>query len=180
MHKINCAMTKILKFSVLIMVILGFYSCKPKAGDEDVKTEVMSKDYREHLIDSFRRLDSVRKIKDSLFRKAPNTTIKFKEDLFDFGNITAGDIVSHIFVFYNTGKNPLIINSAMGSCGCTVPSYPDQPVAPGDSAEMKVVFSSEGKSGPTTKSITIVANTEPQISELNITSNIGKKKKKDK
>ena len=66
------------------------------------------------------------------------------------------------------------------SCGCTVPSYPETPIAPGDSAEMKVVFNSTGKSGPTTKSVTIVANPEPQISELNISANIAKGKKKAK
>lgn len=172
-------MKNILKSITLIFIIISIVACKPK-GDGEVETIKFSDEYRKNLIDSFRRVDSIRKIKDSLFRMAPITTIDFKETLYNFGDIKSGDIVTHNFVFYNTGKNPLIINSAMGSCGCTVPSYPETPIAPGDSAEMKVVFNSTGKSGPTTKSITIVANTEPQISELNITSNIAKGKKKVK
>lgn len=172
-------MKGILKLIVFLFLGISLIACKPKV-DGEVKTVKFNEAYRKNLIDSFRRVDSIRKIKDSIFRSAPITSIEFKETVFNFGNIKSGDIVSHNFVFYNTGKNPLIINSAMGSCGCTVPSYPETPIAPGDSAEMKVVFNSTGKSGPTTKSVTIVANTEPQISELNISSNIAKSKKKPK
>ena len=172
-------MKDILKLFVFLFFTISLIACKPKPQGK-VETVKFTDEYRKNLIDSFRRVDSIRKIKDSIFRSAPITSIEFKETLFNFGDIKSGDIVTHNFVFYNTGKNPLIINSAMGSCGCTVPSYPETPIAPGDSAEMKVVFNSTGKSGPTTKSVTIVANTEPQISELNISANIAKEKKKPK
>ena len=61
----------------------------------------------------------------------PSTTIKFNELQYDFGDVKQGKNVSHSFVFQNTGNQPLIIKSAKGSCGCTVPKYSKKPIAPG-------------------------------------------------
>ena len=59
----------------------------------------------------------------------------------DFGTINEGEVVETVFTFTNTGSSDLIILNARGSCGCTVPDYPkDQPIAPGDSAEVTVKF----------------------------------------
>lgn len=87
--------------------------------------------------------------------------IKFEEDEFDFGKITQGEKVSHAFKFKNTGKKPLIITSATGSCGCTVPEFPKEPIQPGEEGRINVVFNSEGKKGYQEKTVTIVTNCEP-------------------
>lgn len=89
------------------------------------------------------------------------TSIAFEEEAFDFGAITQGEKVEHTFKFTNTGTNDLIIVSAKGSCGCTIPKWPKEPVAPGASGEMYVVFNSDGKSGKQHKKISVIANTEP-------------------
>lgn len=102
----------------------------------------------------------------------PKTTIKFEENKHDFGDIKQGDKVNHIFTFKNTGTEPLIINSAKGSCGCTVPNYPKYPIEPGQKGEISVEFSSAGKSGAQTKTVTIVANTDPNPIRLTIKANI--------
>lgn len=87
--------------------------------------------------------------------------IKFDEEEFDFGKIIQGEKVSHSFYFRNIGKKNLIISSASGSCGCTVPEWPKEPILPSQSGKIDVVFSSDGKSGYQEKTVTIVTNCEP-------------------
>ena len=84
----------------------------------------------------------------------------FTEVEHDFGTINEGDVVEHTFEFKNTGNSPLVITNAVGSCGCTVPSWPKEPIAPGETAEMLVKFNSNGKPNQNTKTVTITANTE--------------------
>lgn len=98
--------------------------------------------------------------------------IKFEEETHDFGRITQGEKVSFAFKFKNTGGANLIISSANGSCGCTVPEYPKKPIAPGEEASVNVVFSSEGKSGMVEKSVTLVTNCEPSTKIIYIKANI--------
>ncbi len=102
----------------------------------------------------------------------PKTTVQFEESEYNFGKIKEGDKVVHNFKFKNTGKEPLIINSAKGSCGCTVPEWPKEPIAPGASGEIKVEFNSKGKSGQQSKSVTIMANTDPNPSHLTIKGDV--------
>ena len=99
---------------------------------------------------------------------------KFVKESFDFGEITDGEKVSYDFQFKNIGKSPLIITSAIATCGCTVPDYPKAPIAPGEDGVIKVVFDSTNKLGMQNKVITITANTVPQITEINILGNVVK------
>ncbi len=82
----------------------------------------------------------------------------FDQMTHEFGKITQGESVSYEFKFKNTGKEPLIITSASGSCGCTVPDWPKDPIKPGGSASIKVTFNSAGKMGGQDKTVTIVSN----------------------
>jgi hypothetical protein len=82
----------------------------------------------------------------------------FEETEHQFGKINQGDKVKHTFVFKNTGDAPLIINSASGSCGCTVPEWPHEPILPGAKGEVHVIFNSAGKRGPQNKSVTLNTN----------------------
>lgn len=92
---------------------------------------------------------------------ADSTTFEFKEMEVQFGTIKQGDKFETDFVFTNTGKAPLKIASAQGSCGCTVPEYPKDPIAPGATGKIHVTFNSAGKMGDQYKTITIQANTRP-------------------
>ena len=79
----------------------------------------------------------------------------------DFGTINEGDVVETVFTITNTGTSDLIILTARGSCGCTVPDYPkDQPIAPGNSAEVIVKFDSNNKPNANNRSVTFTTNTE--------------------
>ena len=91
---------------------------------------------------------------------------EFTQDAYDFGSIKQGEKISYAFIFKNTGSTPLIISSASASCGCTVPSYPEDPIQPGDESKIDVVFDSNGKMGMQTKTITLVANTIPNTKVL--------------
>ena len=84
--------------------------------------------------------------------------IKFEKDEHNFGTIKQGDKVEYTFQFTNTGKEPLIITEAHGSCGCTVPEWPKQPIKKGEKGEIKVTFNSAGKQGMQDKTITITSN----------------------
>jgi|GEM_PF-451364 hypothetical protein len=88
--------------------------------------------------------------------------IRFAEDLeFRFNEVKEGSIVTHDFKFTNDGTVPLLITNARSTCGCTVPSYPETPVAPGDSGVISVAFDTKNKSGRQRKPVTITANTYP-------------------
>ncbi|MFZ1750416.1 MAG: DUF1573 domain-containing protein [Saprospiraceae bacterium] len=109
----------------------------------------------------------------------PLTTIKFDEETYNWGKVMDGEKVTHVYKFKNTGTEPLIISNAKGSCGCTVPDWPKDAIAPGKSGEIKVIFDSTGKGGvggkEDTKKVTVTANTDPVDTYLTITGKVDKK-----
>ncbi|MDR9398768.1 DUF1573 domain-containing protein [Salibacter sp.] len=104
--------------------------------------------------------------------QGPPTSVNFAQKAHDFGQIKQQTTNEKVFKFTNTGENPLIIQSAKGSCGCTVPEYPKEPIAPGDEGEIKVVYKPGKQKGRQSKTVTIQANTNPPQTVLNITANV--------
>ena len=98
----------------------------------------------------------------------PVSAIKFDQDTFNFGTVMEGERVAHAFTFTNTGKNALVISKAIGSCGCTVPEWPKEPIAPGAKGKIDVVFNSERRVGKANKDVTVYANTEPATSKVTL------------
>jgi hypothetical protein len=96
----------------------------------------------------------------------------FKESEYYFGTIKQGEVVEHTFTFTNTGTTPLVIESASASCGCTAPDWTKDPVAPGQKGEVKVQFNSTGKFGQQSPTVTIRANTEPNIIRIAMKGNV--------
>lgn len=84
----------------------------------------------------------------------------FKDTTHNFGSMQEGEVATYDFAFTNTGKSPLIITNAIGSCGCTVPDYPREPIAPGKTDVVKVKFNSADKHGPQNKSVSLSTNTK--------------------
>jgi hypothetical protein len=84
--------------------------------------------------------------------------LEIKEDYFDFGDIKQGAVVEHVFQFTNTGDSTLLLQKVYSTCGCTIPSYPKEGIAPGQSGQITVKFNSEGKMGLNNKIITILSN----------------------
>jgi hypothetical protein len=87
--------------------------------------------------------------------------MEFDAKDWNFGEIMQGESVEHAFTFTNTGSEPLIISNAKGSCGCTVPVWPREPVAPGESGVIDVKFNSKGKKGKQSKKVTLTTNMVP-------------------
>ncbi len=92
----------------------------------------------------------------------------FEAEEFNFGTIKQGESVTHEFTFSNNGKEDLIITNAQGSCGCTVPQYPKEPIKKGANGTIKVTFNSAGKMGMQDKTVTITSNAKnsPRILHL--------------
>jgi hypothetical protein len=104
--------------------------------------------------------------------KSDLPVMKFEEEVFDFGDITQGEKVSHDFKFKNDGDNELIVSNAYADCGCTVAEVPRNPIASGESNVIRVTFDSNKKTGIITKSITVVTNCIPNKQTVKIKANI--------
>jgi hypothetical protein len=83
--------------------------------------------------------------------------LSLDKEVHDYGKIKKGADGSCYFTITNTGTEPLTITNAKGSCGCTVPSWPKEPIIPGESAKMKVTYATN-RVGPINKSVTITSN----------------------
>jgi hypothetical protein len=106
----------------------------------------------------------------------PKTSISFKEDIHEFGNVEVNSENKYSFKFTNTGNEPLKITNAKGSCGCTVPKWPKEPIMPGKTEEIDVIFRpSKGQAGSKqTKTVTVTANTNPENTILKIIAFVNK------
>jgi len=92
----------------------------------------------------------------------------------DYGKIEQGSDPYRVFTFVNTGKAPLVIERAKGSCGCTVPTYPKEPIAPGEASEIKVRYDTN-RIGKFTKTITITTNEAVKTHTLRIKGEVSPK-----
>lgn len=89
----------------------------------------------------------------------PNAPImKFVSETHDFGTLKEGPTASYDFVFTNTGKSPLIIQSCTASCGCTTPDWTKEPIAPGKTGKISVKYNTQGRPGTFTKTVYIASN----------------------
>ncbi len=100
--------------------------------------------------------------------EGPIPAFTFETTDHDFGTIKEGDVVHHKFEFTNTGDAPLIIQSAKGSCGCTVPDWSKEPIPIGGKGFVNATFNSKGKPNVQNKTVTITANTWPKLTTLRI------------
>lgn len=104
--------------------------------------------------------------------QGPPTNVSWEAMAHDFGKIKQETTNEKVFSFTNTGDNPLIIQSAQGSCGCTVPEYPREPIAPGESGEIRVEYKPGQQKGRQSKTVTIQANTNPPQTTLTISADV--------
>ena len=92
----------------------------------------------------------------------------FEKELHDFGTIEHGGNGTYEFKFKNTGTDPLIITEARGSCGCTVPTYPQNiPIKPGETQVIKVTYDTK-RVGSFMKTVTIQSNSKKHVNVLTI------------
>jgi hypothetical protein len=89
--------------------------------------------------------------------KMAGPEISIDKDVHDYGQIKKDANGDCFFTITNTGNEPLTITKAKGSCGCTVPDWPREPIAPGKTAKMKVTYATN-RVGKINKSVTITSN----------------------
>ena len=97
--------------------------------------------------------------------------IKFDKTTHDYGNLKQGDNGECEFKFINNGKEPLVITNCMGSCGCTVPQCPKEPILPGKSGVIKVKYDTQ-RVGPIYKTVTVNSNAKSGTQTIQIKGNI--------
>lgn len=97
--------------------------------------------------------------------KVDGAGMLFENETIDYGTIPHNADGKREFTFVNNGTKPLIITNATGSCGCTVPSFPKEPIAPGAKAVIGVKYATD-RVGSFTKTVTITSNAEGQASKV--------------
>lgn len=108
-------------------------------------------------------------------------SIKFDKLSVNFGSFSEDDPIQKCtFTFVNDGTAPLVINQAVASCGCTVPTYTKTPVQPGEKGEICVKYNGAGKfPGHFKKTITVRTNGDPEMTRLYIEGDMKESKKKN-
>jgi len=95
-------------------------------------------------------------------------SVRFEEERYNFGKITQGTVVEHIFKFTNVGNDTLVIDRVETTCGCTAAILSANRIAPGDSGQIKVTFDSHGKIGSISKPVLIYSNSSNAVHQVDV------------
>ncbi len=169
-------------FLYILLATFAFIQCKQKEKPAEITVEKLDRDSilanNKTSINADSIANDLEKSEEERLKTV--TSIKFDKEVYDFGECVEGDKITKTIEFTNTGKLPLVINQAYGSCGCTVPKFNKEPIQPGKKGQMQIEFDSKNKPGANTKSVTIEANTNPQKTTISfsIIVNTNAKKKK--
>jgi hypothetical protein len=107
--------------------------------------------------------------------KAPNPNapkLIFIESSHDFGTVVEGPQITYDFKIRNDGKEPLVLSNVRASCGCTVPTWPKDPILPGKESVVSATYNTSGRPGHFTKTITIESNAEGGNKVITITGEV--------
>jgi len=173
--KIN-SMKSVFIFPILFLIV----SCSGHSSNE-ANGEISSKIEADSVSESElkKELEEVDKEEQKRLKELEETitTMSFDRMKHDFGKVFEDSENRTTFIVKNTGKKPLVIESVSASCGCTTPTKPEKPIAPGKSDKIEVVFHPKlGQLDQQTKTVTVKANTEPSMSVLTITAFVNPKK----
>jgi hypothetical protein len=168
--KIQIALLSVIAVALVAIAVNQFTSGESKSGPVASRPVAAASSAEMKTANSFDPMANNAQPVDN----TPKTTIVFDKYDHDFGNIKQDTENRHTFSFTNTGNHPLIIESATGSCGCTVPNYPKEPIPPGGVGTIDVEYKPGRQENQQTKTVTVVANTEPKETTLRVTANVQK------
>lgn len=134
------------KALIVVCILCTLFSCDIRNNRD--KSELQASGKNRHFNDS--------------------TSVQMIDSVYNFGKVTDGENVVFSYRFRNTGTKPLVVSSATASCGCTVPEKPEEPIKPGETGFLKVVFNSKGRVGPVRKEVNVVSNAYPQFPVLQL------------
>ena len=151
------------KTTIIICLAILFLGCNNKATDK-ISTDSTTKSKDENIEKPKENISPELVFNDG----TDGPKIEFDMEVWEFGEINEGESVDTIFTFKNIGNKPLIISNAKAGCGCTVPQWPKEPIAPGENGTIAVKFNSKGKPGKQTKRVTLTMNTTPNTKQLRL------------
>lgn len=171
--KIQIALLSVIAVALVAIAVKQFTADDGSyTGNRGVATSNVAAANPEMKANSFDPLANANKVEP--VDNTPKTTINFGNYEHDFGNIKQDSENKYTFTFTNTGTEPLIIENATGSCGCTVPNYPKEPIPPGGTGNIDVEYKPGKQENAQTKTVTVIANTEPKETTLRIKANVQK------
>ena len=139
-------MRKIVILSIGVLLLLA--GCNGNGGENGLSTDLVTNP------------------KSATQQSEKQPTITFDKTEHDFGTLLQGEVVTYSFHFTNTGNAPLLLSNVNTSCGCTVADFSREPIAPGKDGYIKATYDSKGHHGFQTRSLTVVANTNPNQTVL--------------
>lgn len=158
-----------IKYVLPVAILFTVFSCGSKGeikAKEGVVTSTLSNDPLSP--EELEKLEKEEKKRQAEY-EATLTTIDFNERFHDFGDVLPGSSNTFEFEVINTGEQPLIIENASASCGCTVPVWPKEPIPPGKSDVLEVTFSPKpSQKNEIKKTVTVTANTKEKVHTLEI------------
>ncbi len=154
--------------------------CNHKEDNQEIAIETFNRDSIHAHDTTLHKVDSAMLLfeQQEAERLKNVTSIKFEKEVYDFGTCTEGDVIKKTIEFTNNGKIPLVISQAYGSCGCTIPTYDKEPMQPGKKGKLEIEFDSKNKPGANTKSVTVLANTNPEATTVSFSIKVNSKKDK--
>jgi Protein of unknown function (DUF1573) len=144
------------KYFLFILIPATFFSCDVKRKDkisDDSKTDSI-------------KIEQKKQAEDDALKNT--TAVQMIDSVYNFGTVADGEKVEFSFRFKNAGTNPLVIFDASATCGCTIPEKPEQPILPGETGFIKVIFNSTGKKGHNEKVINVTSNARPIFPPLKL------------
>ena len=161
------------KLLILTIVVSCFFACQGEGNDGSKEKSLAEIKAESSDITSIIRVPISA---DGTVDTVNVAKMVFEEVNYDFGAVKEGDVVNHTFKFTNTGTIPLLIAKATSTCGCTVPKWPKEPIKPGEDGVIKVKFDTKNKKNHQNKPVTILANTYPNKTVVNIKGFVQPKK----
>lgn len=163
---------KVIKNSLMVLFAIGLISCNKPADNAPAQEEAPD-------------TTQVAKADETAEEKVDPATAavySMESDVYDFGDVQAGEKTTKTIEFTNTGKSPLVIKNAKASCGCTVPKYSKEPVLPGEKGTLDVTFKAPKTNGKQSKTVTLTTNTVKGRDVFRISANVvgGSEKKAPK
>lgn len=159
--------------AILLAGTLFFHGCGQKEGDKDERIATLEQKISQLEQNQVATPANVQSAEPA--DPAASGEFQFEEMEYDFGTIEEGEVIDHVFTFTNTGQAPLVISSVQASCGCTSPDWTKTPIKPGEEGFVKVNFNSTAKSGIQSPTVTIQANTTPNVTRLRLKGNVNQK-----
>lgn len=158
-----------MKYLFVALIALSFTACKDKAAEKKIaELESRLAQLEGNKVTPVQKAPMAEATPQAEEKKpdGPLPTIEFDNMDYDFGTVTEGDKVVHVYKVTNKGEAPLIIQNAAPSCGCTVPDWTKTPIPVGGTGFVKAEFDTKGKQGVNNKVITVTANTWPKTTQL--------------